>query len=153
MGKKSTQISETGLLRDSRPCNDKSILKIWNENLTNIVKWKYPIQIKKIDPVLYYVDKLTPFYALTIQLPDELKHTLDLNYDFRIYYSKQIEYTYKDTKMLALKNFLMHELIHTIPGCFNHGKNWKKYIIDLNEKHGFRINPKPYSSKEHFGLF
>lgn len=27
----------------------------------------------------------------------------------------------------ALKTIIVHELLHTCPGCFNHGKKWKQY--------------------------
>ena len=138
-----------GTLRDSRPCDDSDILKIWNENIKNVLLWKYPVKVKKIDPVLYFVDKEPPFYALIVNFPLEIKRKLKIKYDFRIYYSRQIEKTYPDERLEATKNFLMHELLHAIPGCFNHGKTWKKYVLNINEKYGFRINPKPYSLREH----
>lgn len=41
---------------------------------------------------------------------------------------------------------ILHELCHTIRGCFNHGKKWKEAIYKLN-KLGYNINPRPYSMK------
>ncbi len=29
---------------------------------------------------------------------------------------------------------IMHELLHTVPGCFNHGEKWKAYAKYINEK-------------------
>jgi predicted SprT family Zn-dependent metalloprotease len=31
-------------------------------------------------------------------------------------------------------NTIMHEMLHTIPGCFNHGKKWKTYASYINQK-------------------
>ena len=31
-------------------------------------------------------------------------------------------------------NTIMHEILHTIPGCFNHGKKWKAYANYINQK-------------------
>ena len=38
----------------------------------------------------------------------------------------------------GLDNTILHELIHTCDGCFNHGPLWKKYAARF-EKHGFHI--------------
>ena len=48
----------------------------------------------------------------------------------------------------ALRNILFHELVHTIPGCFNHLKKWKFWVKKLNAEHGTKINPYPYSQKK-----
>lgn len=29
---------------------------------------------------------------------------------------------------------IMHELLHTVPGCFNHGEKWKVYAKYINQK-------------------
>ncbi len=34
---------------------------------------------------------------------------------------------------------VIHELLHTCPGCFNHGKKWKSYGEKVYEKLGYRI--------------
>jgi len=59
-----------------------------------------------------------------------------------------------------IKNTIIHELIHCIPFCNNHGKEFKKYARYINQKLGYDIkragNPKvdfeksniPYSEKE-----
>ena len=40
----------------------------------------------------------------------------------------------------GLKGVIIHELLHTCPECFNHGKTWKKYARIINEKYGFDIS-------------
>ena len=32
----------------------------------------------------------------------------------------------------ALWNTMLHELLHTVPGCFNHGSTWKAYAAKVN---------------------
>lgn len=51
---------------------------------------------------------------------------------------------YLNKKMLKcddkqIKNTLLHELIHTIDGCFNHGDNFKKQAEIVNKLYGYNI--------------
>ncbi|MBR0491877.1 MAG: SprT-like domain-containing protein [Clostridia bacterium] len=39
-----------------------------------------------------------------------------------------------------IKNTIMHELIHCIPYCNNHGKEFKKYAKLINEKYDYDIS-------------
>ena len=41
-----------------------------------------------------------------------------------------------------IKNTIMHELIHCIPFCNNHGKEFKKYADYINNKLGYNITTK-----------
>lgn len=45
---------------------------------------------------------------------------------------------------------LLHELVHTMDGCFNHGKNFKYYARIINNKYGYNISRTTDSSK--FGV-
>lgn len=38
-----------------------------------------------------------------------------------------------------IKDVIYHELLHTCPGCMNHGKRWKHYADILNTKLGCKI--------------
>ena len=38
-----------------------------------------------------------------------------------------------------IKNTIVHELIHCLPNCNNHGKEFKKYAKIVNEKLGYNI--------------
>lgn len=42
----------------------------------------------------------------------------------------------------CLMNTLLHELIHTAPGCFNHGPLFKKYGTLVNATYGYDISTK-----------
>ncbi len=39
-----------------------------------------------------------------------------------------------------IKNTIMHELIHCMPYCNNHGAEFKKYARYINEKLGYNIS-------------
>lgn len=39
-----------------------------------------------------------------------------------------------------IKNTIMHELIHCLPRCNNHGESFKKYAELINEKLGYEIS-------------
>lgn len=39
-----------------------------------------------------------------------------------------------------IKNTIMHELIHCMPYCNNHGKEFKKYANLINSKYGYEIS-------------
>lgn len=39
-----------------------------------------------------------------------------------------------------IKNTIIHELIHCLPNCNNHGKDFKKYCKLINEKLGYNIS-------------
>ncbi|MFV0517078.1 MAG: SprT-like domain-containing protein [Aminipila sp.] len=44
-----------------------------------------------------------------------------------------------DCKPMVIKQTLAHELMHTCPGCANHGELWKKYCKKMNEAYGYNI--------------
>lgn len=37
------------------------------------------------------------------------------------------------------REILAHELLHTCPGCQNHGRRWKEYARRMNETYGYHI--------------
>ena len=39
----------------------------------------------------------------------------------------------------AIRNTLIHELIHTCPGCLNHGPKWKAYAQMVESRYGYSI--------------
>lgn len=38
-----------------------------------------------------------------------------------------------------IKQTLAHEILHTCPGCDNHGDTWKKYAYKMNQAYGYNI--------------
>ena len=39
----------------------------------------------------------------------------------------------------ACRQTLAHEVLHTCPGCANHGPRWKEYARRMNEAYGYAI--------------
>ena len=39
----------------------------------------------------------------------------------------------------AIRNTLIHELLHTCPGCLNHGPKWKTYAAIVQNRFGYNI--------------
>ncbi len=124
----------------SFPILARDIFKI---ALSNMRKWNYQIS-DSIDPVLTFIPYKT-CYALAIQNDRRKKKS---PYRYTICLSTLIIYRFKPEQLTeAIYNYIMHELCHTIDGCFDHGKKWKENVISLNQNHGTKINPKPYSAK------
>jgi predicted SprT family Zn-dependent metalloprotease len=44
---------------------------------------------------------------------------------------------YKDP--IKMRDILVHELLHTVPGCMNHGKLWKQYAEVINFNSGYNV--------------
>ena len=59
----------------------------------------------------------------------------ELDYDFVIRLSK---YTLANSER-SLRNTIYHELIHTVPGGFNHGREWKRWAAYAGERLGYHI--------------
>lgn len=50
----------------------------------------------------------------------------------------------------VLKQVILHELLHTCPGCFNHGEKWKKLAEQVNYAYGYCIQR--LSTPEELGM-
>lgn len=51
---------------------------------------------------------------------------------------------------MAVKHTLMHELLHSVPGCMNHQEKWKQLANRVNRAYGYQI--RRTSSLEERGL-
>ena len=53
----------------------------------------------------------------------------------------EIELSYRllDCEEKVIKQTLAHEVLHTCPGCDNHGALWKEYAGRMNERYGYHI--------------
>ena len=115
-----------------------SILK---KCMSDCKRWKIPIS-KNIKKEVSFI-KRSDCYALCERLRSGI---------FRISFTTAgfEEYGISET---AIYNLFMHELCHTIEGCFNHLKEWKFWVKKLNG-HGCKINPYPFGhKKEYEGYF
>jgi len=54
-------------------------------------------------------------------------------------YEIEISEVCSDLSDFELRNIVMHELVHTCPGCMNHCKQWKELIRKINAAFGYNI--------------
>lgn len=45
----------------------------------------------------------------------------------------------ESTSLNGLKETILHELIHTVPGCMNHGPQWNHWVARVNAAYGYNI--------------
>ena len=55
-----------------------------------------------------------------------------------------------DAPEMSARQTIAHELIHTCPGCLNHGNDFNRYAGIMNEKYGYSISRT--SSPEELGI-
>lgn len=49
---------------------------------------------------------------------------------------------------MATKNTIMHEILHTVDGCLNHGAKWKAVADKVNKAYGYNIKRCTSSSEK-----
>lgn len=55
-------------------------------------------------------------------------------------YQIQLSSRLLTTQEWACRQTLAHEVLHTCPGCRNHGLLWQKYAEKMNEAYGYQIS-------------
>lgn len=79
--------------------------------------------------------------------PDEnYQKVIKRGFKYIIKYDNYKKYTIEVSKWVMqldndiIKNTIMHELIHCLPYCNNHGKDFKRYANIINKKLGYNIS-------------
>lgn len=72
--------------------------------------------------------KMTRVLACIRRLPEDFKA-------FEI----RVSVLYARTNPTALKQTIMHELIHSLKGCMNHGIHWQRAAANINAAYGYQI--------------
>jgi len=96
-----------------------------------------------------------------LKIPYKKPQTFTVNYRARRWgqcrlrngeYYININRTLLDTRNSedGLVNTLLHELLHTCPGCMDHGARWKKYAAMVYSKYGYNV--KRTSDEEEKGV-
>ena len=62
-----------------------------------------------------------------------------------VYYEINLSSNYMDeyikmNRIDKIKNTIIHELLHTMPNCMNHGNEWQKHANIVNKKLGYNIS-------------
>ena len=118
---------ETIVTVDNKIVKDSSITKIFNTVSKELIKIGVPIPVKDIKKVG--------------ELKTRSKRVRGVTYTFkRITYNNinidKTNYIGINKKLIEdnfeIEKTMVHELIHTIPGCNNHGPNFKRYAGLIN---------------------
>ena len=118
---------ETTVTVDNKIVKDSSITKIFNTVSKELIKIGVPIPVKDIKKVG--------------ELKTRSKRVRGVTYTFkRITYNNinidKTNYIGINKKLIEdnfeIEKTMVHELIHTIPGCNNHGPNFKRYAELIN---------------------
>ena len=127
---------ETIVTVDNKIVKDSSITKIFNTVSKELIKIGVPIPVKDIKKVG--------------ELKTRSKRVRGVTYTFkRIAYNNidKTNYIGINKKLIGedfeIKKTMAHELIHTIPGCSNHGPNFKRYA-ELINRHYPKYNVSTY---------
>jgi len=130
----------------------KEMMKIF-DNVVELCKTKYNLPICKNVSLYDRLSNSQTAIAETLDISKGKKREYLIVFSkifFDIYLSE--EFINKYSLKTAFRNILMHELIHTISGCMNHGKKWKKYIEYMNTNFKYKMSPTPYSKKNSFTI-
>jgi len=130
---------ETIITIENKIVEDSSITKIFNTVSKELIKIGVPIPLKdikkvgelktrskKLRGITYTVGKITPSVSTGYGvLPNIVNSVLKTNY---IGINKKLI-----GDSFSIKQTIVHELIHTVSGCNNHGSNFQKYARLINK--------------------
>lgn len=68
----------------------------------------------------------------------DLKHII-INKKVNCFFQIELCEAMMNANEQEIKNVIAHEVLHTCPGCYNHGKLWKTYASKLNNIYGYNI--------------
>lgn len=56
------------------------------------------------------------------------------------YFEIEINPALLDSPKIDLEDTILHEMIHTVDGCWNHGAEWKRNAKIINDRYGYSIS-------------
>lgn len=107
----------------------RNLQEIYKECVQECKNAKIPIRDDKVIKVYSENDEFLDSYGICTV------HKLNITFD--IYINPML----LDEKcpIEELKEVVVHELIHTCPRCYSHGKTWMKYAKMMNDKYGYEL--------------
>ena len=107
---------------------------------------KMELQIKRTEELLQKCRRILREEHIPVT-----EHPIDLTINSRVRsrfgkctktgnrYSIELSGYLMETEDRTVETVLLHELLHTCPGCLNHGKRWKAHAEKVNQKYGYNI--------------
>lgn len=80
--------------------------------------------------------KILPEVELSTRAKKQLGCCVSGPQGFRIRLSEMVRLAGEQ----ACREVLAHEVLHTCPGCLNHGPRWKSYAEQMNKAYGYSIS-------------
>lgn len=106
---------------------EKEVQILFNECKQIMIDCNIPIS-NSIDPIIHINKRYKKLMGCCTRVNGK--------YKFRISISSHI----LDSDEIVLKKIILHEYIHTVKGCLNHGTYFKNYCKILNDKFGYDIH-------------
>ena len=91
--------------------------------------------IGEVEAIGITTGKIIPSIELTRATRTFGKCRLIKDNTYTIYISKY----FLNNPTAEIKNVLVHEVLHTVKGCMNHGNKWKVLANRMNSKYGYNI--------------
>lgn len=102
------------------------------QNLVDTILKQIILEIESLDIAVGKINPSVKFTSNKTTL-GTCKKLNNSDFDFEIRITKLI------SNETSLKNTIAHEVLHTVEGCFNHGKKWKAMAEKVNSKYGYNI--------------
>lgn len=80
--------------------------------------------------------RATRRYGQTSKITHWTPHGSEITYKINIAAALLME----ENPAEQLEDTLLHELLHTLPNCFDHGAIWQSYAEKVNQAYGFHIS-------------
>lgn len=104
------------------------INNLYKEVLEEIGKLNLPISNKIKDSIIIN-NRAKSRFGCCKKIKKGLTETFEIELSHRLL----------DCEQVFIKQTLAHELLHTCPGCDNHGEKWKAYAVKMNQAYGYNI--------------
>ena len=120
---------ETIVTVDNKIVKDSSITRIFNTVSKELIKIGVPIPVKDIKKVGELKTRSKRVRGVTYTFNRITYKNININIDKTNYIGINKKLIGED---FEIEKTMAHELIHTIPGCSNHGPNFKRYAGLIN---------------------
>lgn len=105
-----------------------TFLNLFNDCINFLLENNFPLPIENINPEIRFINKKVFGLCSHKYVNGKMFHTISFNANF-----------VKNGRPIAIKNTILHELLHTFPECQNHLKIWKSYANKVNSLTGLNI--------------
>ena len=109
--------------------DNTTLIHTFESCVNNLITHDFPLPIDNISGQIHLTHKCK-YYGISYHKTKDgiMYHIIGINANF-----------VRNGTDKAITNTIYHELLHTLPGCQNHGKLWKMYAKKVHDLFGFNI--------------